>query len=579
MSRIHFGCFVLAALLAVTPARAASPQTRIEGVDSDLSGLVMETVPDDAVKCDTARWIVRAHLRRVEGELRKRLRARARYAPTFETTLARVDDCWQMQLGVDPGPRTLVRTLDLQVRGPGADDEALGALFDKPGFAVGDQMRESTYESLKGTIARTAIERGYFDADFEEARIDVYPEEEAADVTLHFVTGTRARFGALDVEISPQGFDDDIMARMTEWEPGAAYDLARLQDLRTRLFEAGYFEEIDVQAQPDRRDADGVPVRATMTLRPRYELSGGVGYATDLGPRLHAGIENRYLNSRGHQASATTDLSPVIQEQRLTYRLPTWGDGDPWLVFDAGHVRESSDSVDSRIVSVGARRIHGGPWKLRLAEFIDLSREEYNVSTDAETARLLTPGFSVARSVRYRDRPLEIGWRFDARVRGTAQPISTTTYLQGEVEFEGAVPLGQAARLIGRVNLGATLSDRLETLPTSVRFFAGGDRSIRGYSLDAVGPRGDDGLVRGGRHRVVGSLEAEHIVRENWSVAAFVDSGGVFNDDFDDPFFTGVGVGIRWLSPFGSIRIDLAVPLDDPDHSVRLHLGVGSTFR
>ncbi|MEE4362141.1 MAG: BamA/TamA family outer membrane protein, partial [Pseudomonadales bacterium] len=157
-------------------------------------------------------------------------------------------------------------------------------------------------------------------------------------------------------------------------------------------------------------------------------------------------------------------------------------------------------------------------------------------------------------------------------------PVSTASFLQGEVRAELALPLGKRSRALTRVELGGTLADALAGLPPSVRYFAGGDRSIRGYGLDDLGPLDDNGEVSGGRNLVVGSLELERLVYGNWSLATFVDSGGAFND-FTEPVSTGVGVGVRWHSPFGPVRIDLAVPLDDPSRSVRLHLGVGSTFQ
>jgi translocation and assembly module TamA len=213
-----------------------------------------------------------------------------------------------------------------------------------------------------------------------------------------------------------------------------------------------------------------------------------------------------------------------------------------------------------------------------MTEFLELTREDFDIAADDDVALLLTPGVSLGRSERRRSDPLEIGWRFETSVRGAAEPLSSTSFLQGRLDLERAFPVGERGRLISRLQLGSTWAAALAELPASVRFFAGGDRSLRGYDLDALGPLDDSGEVRGGRHLAIATLELEHMVWRKWSAAVFVDHGGAFND-FSEPVSTGVGIGIRWQSPFGPIRLDLAAPLDDPSRSLRLHLGIGSTFR
>lgn len=567
---------------AATPPAASAPAdpptAEISGVSDEIAGAALRSVGDSQLRCDTPRWIVRSYLRRVETELGKLLRGRGHYAPSYDTALSRSADCWVLSIAVERGEQTRIRSIDLVVQGPGEDDPKFREILDAPGIAVGEGLREARYETLKGRLVRVALERGYFDADFTSARIDVYAPDAAADVTLRFETGMRYRFGDLDIDVAPTELRDDLLERITRWQPDALYELQQIQNLRTRLQAAGYFADVDVQADPDAREAGRVPVTASASLRARHELSSGIGFATDLGPRLNLGYENRYVNARGHQAGANLDLSPVVQEQRFSYRMPTSGSGDPWLVFTAGFLAEDTDTADSETISAGVRRIHGGPWNLRITEFIDLSREDFNVAADDDVAILLVPGISVGRSERTRVRPLELGWRFEVRLSGAAEPLATTSFTQAQFDLERAFPLGEVARVVSRVRFGTTWTDALADLPTSVRYFAGGDQSIRGYALDAVGPVDDNGEVRGGRHLLVGSLELERMVWNNFSAALFVDSGGAFND-FSEPMSTGVGLGVRWQSPFGPVRLDFAHPLDDPDSIFRVHFGIGSSFR
>jgi translocation and assembly module TamA len=134
-----------------------------------------------------------------------------------------------------------------------------------------------------------------------------------------------------------------------------------------------------------------------------------------------------------------------------------------------------------------------------------------------------------------------------------------------------------AGRVNARVNVGATLVDETASLPVSLRFFAGGDNSVRGYGYKSLGPVDDEGNVRGGRYLVTGSVEYEHpVFGDDWWAAAFVDAGNAFDDDPE--LEVGYGVGLRWFSPVGRIRLDLAFPADTRDDDWRIHFALGAAL-
>jgi translocation and assembly module TamA len=129
--------------------------------------------------------------------------------------------------------------------------------------------------------------------------------------------------------------------------------------------------------------------------------------------------------------------------------------------------------------------------------------------------------------------------------------------------------------VLARLELGAILTDGFSNLPPSLRFYAGGDSSIRGYDFESIGPRDDNGKLTGGRYLAVGSIELSRRVLPHWRVAAFVDGGSAFVEE-TDPFYQSAGLGLRWLSPVGQIRLDLAVPVRDGENSgFKLHISMG----
>ena len=135
------------------------------------------------------------------------------------------------------------------------------------------------------------------------------------------------------------------------------------------------------------------------------------------------------------------------------------------------------------------------------------------------------------------------------------------------------LPLGEKTRLISRGQLGATGLGELFELPPSLRFFTGGDNSVRGYEYNSIGEEDENGVVQGGINLLVGSLEIDHPVKGNWFTAVFIDTGTAFDNDPD--FKQGAGVGIRWRSPIGPIRLDAAKPLNQSEDKYTLHFSVG----
>ena len=134
--------------------------------------------------------------------------------------------------------------------------------------------------------------------------------------------------------------------------------------------------------------------------------------------------------------------------------------------------------------------------------------------------------------------------------------------------------MGDRNRFIVRGSLGSTWTDEFDKLPSSVRFFAGGAQSVRGYSYKSLGPINDSGDVEGGSNLMVGSIEFEHSFNGKWGFALFSDGGNAIND-FNDDLEIGSGLGLRWKSPVGLVRIDLASAITRSGEPWRLHINIG----
>lgn len=565
-------CAWLAGLLLLLPP-AARPAVEIAGLEGVLLDNARAHVRLVAEPCDAPQWRVRRLYRQAESELREALEAYGYYAATVTRSLRFDTDCWTATLNVVAGDPVRIRAIDVRVDGPGRAQPGFAALRTSSPVVVGNTLEHAAYERDKRRFGDLATRLGYFDAKFTTARIDVHVPEQAADIVLVYETGPRYRYG--DVSFDQQVISETLAARYVDFAPGQPYDAAQIRELYQALLATSYFASVDIRTTP--REAEAiVDVAVRLTAAKHRSYSAGVGYGTDVGPKVRAGYINRRRNLNGHQLEIKGSYSDVIVETGAGYRLPLNNPREQWLNFDIGYRRESPDTSDSRVYKAGVKRFQRQGERWLRTVFLDYALEDYTVSLDKGRSRLLTPGISWKRSPGGKlARPLN-GLSLNLQLSGAADfLLSDTSFVQMLASGKFVTPLWDGARVLGRLELGATLKDEFAALPATVRFFAGGDTSVRGYDYKALGPRDAQGVV-GGSQLAVGSLEIDQLVRPNWSVAAFVDAGNAFDRFWDESLAVGVGAGVRWYSPLGPIRFDIAVPLKNsaPD-SFRVHITLG----
>ena len=217
---------------------------------------------------------------------------------------------------------------------------------------------------------------------------------------------------------------------------------------------------------------------------------------------------------------------------------------------------------------------HSGP-RFKFSVGLEIRDEVYDIGDTSGDSTLLLPS-------------LNAGYIFADDILNTKQGLSTAVNLLGaykgvvsDASFLQATVSGKAIltpltqwKLIGRVTVGATLADSIDSLPPSLRYYAGGDSSIRGYDYKSIGTEDSSGTVIGGRYLIVESIEIERIINQYWSLATFWDVGTA-TDDLSLDFYQGAGAGIRFRLPFGQIRFDVASAISEDGNPFRVHLTVG----
>jgi len=487
---------------------------------------------------------------------------------------------------IDPGQPVRVRGFDLGVDGPGGEDATVEAALTLFHPRAGEVLDHTLYEAGKTRIARALADHGWFDADLSSHRVEVTRADQAADIALRWNSGQRYSLGEVRFSQTPEPFlRDALLHKLVRWQPGAPYDEAEIERLRAALVALDYFALVDVQARPDEASDRSAPVVVELSPAKRSIYTLGVSYGTLDGPGFSAGVERRYLNARGHKALAQLDWASRRKAATLQYRIPAFAWLDGWYTASLQASDELTDYVNSRRLELVASRSGQYDNRLNLAVSLHLLRERWAYRTllkpteDFRLASFLFPALQ-AEYINVDDRmEPRRGHGAQLLLRGgrggsDGRASFAQLYLSGQW-FHG---FDADSRLIARGEFGHTFTGNVLDLPPSLRFYAGGDRSVRGYGWHEIGPRiNTSGGVyyTGASNLLTASLEYERYFGGPWGAAVFVDSGSAFEGRHAD-LRTGVGIGLRWRSPVGPVRIDIAHGLDGPDAPVTLHLNIGA---
>ena len=532
----------------------------------EINRYVDKPIPDEV----RLRWLHN----RAEQEIHQALEPFGYFEPSIESSLTHTAKGWVALYRITPGRPLRISELDVEVLGEGKRDPAFEKLLDNLPLAVGQTLDQPKYEQIKSAMESLATERGYFNAHFTERAIRVDLQAYQAAIHLHYDTGRRYRFG--NIAFKQDFLSPELLDRYPHFKPGDPYDVNQLMKLQSDLGSSNYFSQVEVNAPPD-TDTGIAPVSVTLEPGKQRKYSAGLGYGTDTGFRTKLRAEQRWLNPQGHHYKAELGYSQVKSLIGFKYMIPGTDPTTDEYAIVAGYVRQNNDNKKYQTYKIGGSyQQQDGLWLKNYS--LDLQYEEYSIGNliSSEHSLLLIPGLNWtwvdADDRTYPTRGLLFG--FELRGASTAL-LSDTNFLQGLLDLRWIHALNDSNRLLARGSLGATIVDHFEKLPPSLRFFTGGDASVRGYDYEKIGPTDSEGTVIGGKNLIVASLEYEHRVWGNWGVAAFVDTGDAFDGPTPD-LKTGVGLGLRWISPVGPLRIDFAHGLDRPPGSAfRFSFSVG----
>ena len=265
--------FALVCLLWLSVLYCAHADVLISGVDSKTRNNILAYLQLDEETCDSPEWRIRRLFSDAETEIREALEVVGYYNVDIEKKLEAGDACWQASFAITPGQPVILRTVSIEINTGGTQDAELESAAQECALHSGDALQQASYDSCTRRIARIARERGYFDADFIERRIDVYPDVYAADITLHFATGRRYVFGVTtfdQVVLNP-----DLIRRFVNITPGEPYDATLVRRLQRDLVTSAYFDQVVFKRAPRGEPHFDVPIHVKLTPGKKISVQRG----------------------------------------------------------------------------------------------------------------------------------------------------------------------------------------------------------------------------------------------------------------------------------------------------------------
>ncbi len=576
MPRIHVYC-MLCLIAAAPAAQAATVRLQVTGLSGELQKNVrarLSTISGEEVSADGR---FRA---RVSDAVKEGLKALGYYDPTIEFELQPPPAGGKRPVlltKVTAGEPVKLAGETVIIRGEARTDEDYQELLRSGKGKIGGVLNHGDYDSFKSSLSNMALRKGYFDGDYRKSQLGVSVERREAFWDIDYDSGQRYRFG--DVSFEGSQIREEYLQNLVPFKKGDYYSSRDLAELNRRLSATGWFNSVVVAPQFDQsRKTKVLPLHGVVSPRTENTIETGVGYSTDVGPRVKATWKRPWVNSYGHSFTTSANISAPEQQLDFSYKIPLLKNPiEQYYLLQGGLKRTDLNDTKSDSSTLAASRYWESSTGWQRAVNLHWSLDHFTQGNVTNTTMLIYPGVSINRT---RSRGgLMPTWgdsqRYSLDVSDTSWG-SDIDFAVVQAQNVWIRTLADKHRFVARGNLGWIETNDFERVPPDLRFFAGGDRSIRGYKYKGISPRDDDGKLTGASKLATGSLEYQYNVTGKWWSAVFIDSGEAVNDIKQSNVKTGAGFGVRWQSPVGPIKLDIARPVgDSEDRDIQFYIGLG----
>ena len=524
------------------------------------------------------------------GRIKQVLASEGYYEAEVEATIDPDVEPAQVLVRVDPGAQFHLEAIEIRYQ-PAAPVVDVPTTASDIGLTLGQPAAGAPLLEAERRLIRQLQERGYPNARIVGTQYLANRDTDTLTANLAVDTGPFARLGELEVT-GLQNVDPDYIYRIADWKPGTIYDIREIERVRTTLSRTRLFATVTPPPRDDLPVENGeVPVTFAVSEGPPRSIGVGAYYSTDEGgPGGSFSWEHRNLFGSAESLRIAVDASMVRQLAIADFRKPAFLELNQAIVANLGLDRNDTDAFEgvTGTAFAGIERKFYEYWTITAGPALIYSDIERSGGVD-DRAQYLLAGARARLAYDSRDDPLNPTKGLNGGVGLSpfaSVALTSTQFVIAEANLAGYQSVLENDRVVlaARVRTGSILGSSRSKVPASQRFYAGGGGSVRGYEYQSIGPLDSKNDPIGGRSVIELNAEARVKIIDEFGVVPFVDGGQVYEEVYPqltsgDLQWAG-GLGLRYYSPIGPIRFDIAFPLnprsiDDP---FQFYIAIGQAF-
>jgi Outer membrane protein len=493
-------------------------------------------------------------------------------------------------LDVSPGPQYRLGAVDISYT-PDQPVTTVPATASDIGLTIGQVAAGAPLVEAERRLIRLMQENSYPNATLAQRQYLADRETKEVRAVYTVETGPFARFGPLTVS-GLKDVNAEYIERITAWESGTAYDIRQIERVRQTLAKTQLFATIS----PPPRDNlpvgdDGtVPVDFAVTERPEHSVGVGAFYSTDEdGPGGSVSWEDRNLFGNAERLRVSLEGSMVRQTGEVDFRKPAFYQLNQSLLANVTVLNNDTDAYKGLTGSgsVAIERKFLPYWTVSAGPAFLYTNITRSAANDAGDQYFLGGG-KLRVGYDSRDDVLDPtkGLNGSLSISPYASlALTQTQFMITDAALSGYQGLFENNRVVlaARTRVGSIVGDSNSGVPASLRFYAGGGGSVRGYKFQSIGPLDDKNDPIGGRSLIEVNTEARIKIIDEFGIVPFLDGGQVYETeypDFSSDLQWAGGLGLRYYSPIGPVRLDVAAPINprSSDDAYQFYISIGQAF-